>query len=108
MYGASRPRNEGARAFDSVPGSEDSGLTLTSIVALDGRSRASRTSIGPETEARASISPFDKHENQMRGGAQWELPNPNGADPSTLATLSYTILTGLKSFFTPPASTTHA
>lgn len=71
MDGASRPLNDAARALDSVPGSDDSGLTLTSMVALDGCSAASRTSIGPETEARASIS-----------------PNPNRADPSTLASLS--------------------
>ena len=57
IAGASRPRKEAARALDSVPGSDVSGLTLTSSVALDGCSAASRTSIGPETEARPSISP---------------------------------------------------
>src|ERR1700761_1277592 len=58
MAGASRPRKDAARALDSVPGSEDSGLTWTSSVALDGCSAASRTSMGPDTEASASISPL--------------------------------------------------
>lgn len=58
MEGERRPRKDAASALDSVPGSDDSGRTLTSNVALDGCSAAKRTSIGPETEARHCVSPF--------------------------------------------------
>lgn len=51
--GVSRLRMVDARAFDSVPGSVDSGRRLTSRVAREGLSRAKRTSIGPERDARA-------------------------------------------------------
>src|SRR5882757_1703457 len=59
IEGERSPRRETASALDSVPGSDDSGRTLTSKVALDGCSAAKRTSIGPETEARDCVSPFD-------------------------------------------------
>ena len=44
----------------SVPGTLDSGRTETSNVARDGFSVASRTSIGPDTDARALVSPKEK------------------------------------------------
>ena len=56
--GERSPRKDVARPLDSVPGSDDNGLTLTSKVALDGCSAARRTSIGPEIEARAFVSPW--------------------------------------------------
>ena len=40
----------------SVPGTLDSGRTETSNVARDGFSAASRTSIGPDIDARALVS----------------------------------------------------
>jgi hypothetical protein len=46
-----------ARALDSVPGTLESGRRKTSNVAWDGCSAARRTSIGPETDERATVEP---------------------------------------------------
>ena len=62
------PFKDDARALDSVPGSDDSGRTLTSTVALDGCSATKRTSMGPETEARDCVSPVDTNENVAKSG----------------------------------------
>lgn len=56
--GVSMLRSVVARDFDSVPGVDESGRTVTSKVALEGFSLARRTSIGPEMEARAWVEPF--------------------------------------------------
>jgi hypothetical protein len=45
------------RDFASVPERPAIGLTVTSKVARDACSAAKRTSIGPETEARAFVAP---------------------------------------------------
>jgi len=45
------------RDFASVPVRPAIGLTVTSKVARDACSAAKRTSIGPETEARALVAP---------------------------------------------------
>lgn len=45
-----------ATSFASVAGMLAKGRTRTSNVALDGISAASRTSIGPETDANADVS----------------------------------------------------
>ena len=58
-------RSEGVRAarieeesdFDSVPGTLVSGRTVTSNVAREACSAAKRTSMGPDTEARAFVCP---------------------------------------------------
>lgn len=46
-----------AKDFASVPGILESGRSIISSVARDGCSRANRTSMGPERDARASVSP---------------------------------------------------
>lgn len=63
MLGERSPFNDVASALDSVPGSDDSGRTLTSTVALDGCSATKRTSMGPEIEARDCVSPVYTNEN---------------------------------------------
>lgn len=63
MLGERSPFNDVASALDSVPGSDDSGRTLTSTVALDGCSATKRTSMGPEIEARDCVLPVDTNEN---------------------------------------------
>ena len=63
MLGDRSPLKDVASALDSVPGSDDSGRTLTSTVALDGCSATKRTSMGPEIEARDCVSPVDTIEN---------------------------------------------
>jgi hypothetical protein len=87
MLGESSPLKDAESALDSVPGSDDSGRTLTSTVALDGCSAAKRTSMGPETEARDCVSPLDTNEN-MGHHTNQDVPKPNRADPSTLSSLS--------------------
>ena len=46
-----------ANDFDSVAGTFDKGLIKTSNVAFEGSSAASRTSMGPERDASALVSP---------------------------------------------------
>lgn len=48
---------EGLRSLISSPGIPLSGLTLTSNVAFEGNSAAVLTSIGPDTDASALVSP---------------------------------------------------
>jgi hypothetical protein len=48
------------RDLASVPGMPTNGLTVTSKVAREACSAANRTSIGPETEARALVCPVRK------------------------------------------------
>ena len=57
--GVSSVRNEVDSDFDSVPGTLDNGRSKTSNVAFDGCSALRRTSIGPDTDARALHSPND-------------------------------------------------
>jgi|SRR5229473_3219049 len=84
------PFRDEASALDSVPGSDDSGRTLTSTVALEGCSAAKRTSMGPEMDARDCVSPVDSNENVDidDAHAKQDVPKPNRADPSTLSSLS--------------------
>ena len=51
-----------AKDFDSVAGILESGLTFTSNVAFDAFSAARRTSIGPDSEASAPVSPVLRNE----------------------------------------------
>jgi hypothetical protein len=53
-----------ARDFDSVAGMLESGRTFTSNVAFDAFSAARRTSIGPDSEARAPVSPVLRNEKR--------------------------------------------
>ena len=48
---------EGLMSLIRSPGMPFSGLTLTSKVAFEGNSAAVRTSIGPDTDASAFVSP---------------------------------------------------
>ena len=56
-----------AKDFDSVAGMLESGLTFTSNVAFDAFSAARRTSIGPDSEARAPVSPVLRNEKRSEG-----------------------------------------
>jgi len=51
-----------AKDFDSVAGILESALTFTSNVAFDAFSAARRTSICPDNEARAPVSPVLRNE----------------------------------------------
>ena len=60
------------------------GLTMTSKVAFEGCSAAGRTSIGPETEARALVSPSKCLLAHIYIQIYALLsPKPNRAEPST-------------------------
>lgn len=83
-----------ARDFNSVAGMLESGLTFTSNVAFDAFSAARRTSIGPDSEARAPVSPVLRNEKRSKGQRIFcpSSPKANRAEPSTRASPSYEIL----------------
>ena len=56
--GSKLARRDVARLFESVPGTLISGRRITSKVAFEGTSEASLTSIGPEMDASATVSPI--------------------------------------------------
>ena len=59
-----------ARAFASVPETFVRGRRITSNIAFEGNSDASLTSIGPEMEASAAVSPSNKSDfriHDLRG-----------------------------------------
>ena len=61
----SRDRMVAASDLDSVPGTDAKGRRRTSNVALDAFSFASLTSMGPETDTKAWVSPIlAKEKNQ--------------------------------------------
>jgi hypothetical protein len=55
--GTRRERKVDERDFDSVPGTFERGRRTTSKAKREGCSAAKRTSIGPDIEARAFVSP---------------------------------------------------
>jgi len=55
--GSRLARMVAARHFESVAGTLVRGRRITSNVAFEGNSDASLTSIGPEMDARAAVSP---------------------------------------------------
>lgn len=88
--GAMADRIVAAWDLDSVEGTLERGRTDTSNVAWDASSAARRTSMGPETDARAAVSPeaFGQERVSM-GSRKWKWsPNANRAEPSTLASPS--------------------
>lgn len=56
--GSRQARIVAARYFESVAGTFVRGRTMTSNVAFEGNSDASLTSIGPEMDASATVSPL--------------------------------------------------
>ena len=96
-----------ARYFESVAGTFVRGRRITSNVAFEGNSDANLTSIGPEMDASATVSPTQTIRN-MLGEEKKEkdneeyLPKPNRAEPSARASPSYAILISLVPSFSRP------
>ena len=70
--GSRLARMVAARALASVAGTLDRGRTETSNVAFEGCSTASLTSIGPESDAKADVSPVWEHKIFEHGNNELE------------------------------------